>query len=252
MQQNRSDKIIIAMWSGPRNLSTAIMRSFENRADTQVWDEPFYAAYLHDTGLKHPMADEVMAAGDIRWKSVAQKCQTPAESVQIFYQKHMTHHMLPTYDRAWINGLTNAFLIRDPARVIASYGKKHDSITLNDIGFTQQVQLFDQVCDATGRAPPVIDAHDVRRAPGNAIKALCNALDIEFTSAMLSWPEGPRDSDGAWAPHWYDAVVKSTGFAAPEANKVVLTDPQKYVLEAASPIYEHMKKHALRIDNDTN
>lgn len=250
MQEPSSEKTIIAMWSGPRNLSTAMMRSFENRPDTKVWDEPFYAAYLQDTGLKHPMADEVMAAGDTNWQSVAAACQTPDDQTPIFYQKHMTHHMLPAYDRAWISSLTNAFLIRDPARVVASYGKKHDEISLNDIGFTQQVELFDMVCEVTGKAPPVIDAHDVRRAPKNAMIALCKALNIPFSQTMLSWPMGQRESDGVWASHWYDAVVKSTGFAPPETNSAALSDAQLKIVEQATGIYQHMKKHALEIDDD--
>ncbi|MEP0520027.1 MAG: hypothetical protein ABJO09_01645 [Hyphomicrobiales bacterium] len=243
-----SEKRIIAMWSGPRNLSTAMMRSFENRADTQVWDEPFYAAYLADTGLAHPMTKEVIAAGDQSWKGVAHACQTAAINVPIFYQKHMTHHMLPDYDRAWIADITNAFLIRDPERVVASYGQKHNDVSLADIGFTQQVELFDLVCEQTGKAPPVIDATDVRQNPKAALSGLCNSLDIPFVDSMLSWPAGRRETDGVWAAHWYDSVVKSTGFAPPDTKAAVLTDAQKRIVEAARPIYEHMKLHALQVD----
>mgnify|MGYP000162119333 CR=1 FL=1 len=180
-----SEKRTIAMWSGPRNLSTAMMRSFENRADTVVWDEPFYAAYLKETGLSHPMASEVMAEGDRDWSSVAHSCQTPSKTVSIFYQKHMTHHMLPGIDRKWIANISSAFLIREPARVVASYGQKHADISLSDIGFTQQVEIFDLVCEQTGKIPPVIDATDVRNNPEVILKSLCQALDIPFTETML-------------------------------------------------------------------
>lgn len=243
-----SEKRIIAMWSGPRNLSTAMMRSFENRADTIVWDEPFYAAYLGDTELPHPMAAEIMAAGDQDWKSVTDACQTPASDVPIFYQKHMTHHMLPAYDRSWIANVSNAFLIRDPARVVASYGQKHADISLSNIGFTQQVEIFDLVCQQTGKAPPVIDATDVRNNPEGALSSLCNALNIPFTAAMLSWPSGGRGTDGVWAAHWYDSVIKSTAFAPPDMKIAVLTDAQKRIIEEAQPIYDHMKQHALSSD----
>lgn len=240
-----SDKRIIAMWSGPRNLSTAMMRSFENRADTVVSDEPFYAAYLKDTELPHPMAADVMAKGDQDWNSVVKSCLTNASNVPIFYQKHMTHHMLPDYDRSWIAGLSNAFLIRDPARVVASYGQKHEDISLADIGFTQQAEIFDLVCEQSGKAPPVIDATDVRQNPDAALSGLCKSLDIPFVDTMLSWPAGERHTDGVWAAHWYDSVIKSTSFAPPDTKMAVLTDAQKRIVEEAQPIYEHMKKHVL-------
>ncbi len=239
------EKHIIAMWSGPRNLSTAMMRSFENRPDTIVWDEPFYAAYLQDTNLPHPMANDIIAHGDPDWRSVVEACSQPAPPEQIFYQKQMTHHMLPAYDRTWIAGLSNAFLIRDPARVVASYGQKHDDVSLADIGFTEQAALFDLVCDLTGKAPPVIDATDIRSNPEAALKALCPALGIQFSEQMLSWPTGQRGSDGVWATHWYDSVVKSTGFAPPDRTQPNVPDQHKSIVEEAMPIYEHMKQHAL-------
>lgn len=241
-----SEKHIIAMWSGPRNLSTAMMRSFENRFDASVWDEPFYAAYLHDTGLQHPMSEEILAAGEPDWRTVAQACRQPVRDANIFYQKHMTHHMLPAYDRGWIENVSNAFLIREPARVVASYGRKYSEISLADIGFTQQVEIFDLVCDATGKVPPVIDATDVRNNPEGILKKLCAALDITFTRSMLSWPQGSRGSDGIWATHWYDSAIRSTGFAPPEANLPELTDSQKQIAQEAQPIYEHMKQYALQ------
>ena len=149
----------IAMWSGPRNLSTAMMYSFAARGDCQVWDEPFYAAYLKSTGLIHPMQDEVIAAGLADPADVAQACLAPLKAEQsLFYQKHMTLHMVPEFDRAFMRGLTNVFLIRHPARVVSSYSKKRENPTLADIGFVQQAELFDEVANWLGHAPLVVAA----------------------------------------------------------------------------------------------
>ena len=210
------EPVRIAMWSGPRNISTAMMRSFENRADTAVVDEPFYAAYLAATGLDHPMRDEVLASQPQDWKRVADALLGPVPGGKaVFYQKHMTHHMLPGFGRDWMARCRNAFLIRAPEHVLASYTQKRADVTLADIGFVQQGELFEREADRIGRAPPVIDAADVLRDPPATLGALCAALDIPFSDRMLSWPPGRRASDGVWAPAWYDAVERSTGFARP-------------------------------------
>lgn len=208
--------IRIAMWSGPRNLSTALMRAFENRADCTVSDEPFYAAYLAETGLDHPLRDEVLASQPNDWRDVAGQLVGDApEGTPLWYQKHMTHHMLPGFGREWIAACRNAFLIRDPVRVLASYVKSRETVSLADIGVVQQGELFDAVADRLGQAPPVIDAADVLADPARTLGALCAALGIAFDPAMLKWPAGKRASDGVWAPAWYAGVEASTGFAAP-------------------------------------
>jgi Sulfotransferase domain len=208
------------MWSGPRNLSTAMMRAFENRADCAVSDEPFYAAYLAETGLDHPMRDAVLASQPTDWREVAQQLVGDApEASPLWYQKHMTHHMLPAFGREWIAECRNAFLIRDPVRVLASYVKSRETVTLADIGVVQQSELFDAVADRLGHAPPVIDAADVLADPARTLGALCAALEIDFDPAMLSWPAGKRASDGVWAPAWYAGVEASTGFAAPGGDE---------------------------------
>jgi hypothetical protein len=204
------------MWSGPRNLSTALMRSFENRADCKVSDEPFYAAYLAATGFDHPLRDEVLASQSADWRAVAATLTGPAPgAAPLWYQKHMTHHMLPEFGREWIDQCRNAFLIRDPARVLASYVRSREQVALADIGVVQQSELFDRVADQLGQAPPVIDAADVIADPARTLGALCTALDITFDPAMLNWPAGKRASDGVWAPAWYASVEASTGFAVP-------------------------------------
>lgn len=238
--------IRIAMWSGPRNLSTALMYSFAARGDCAVWDEPFYAAYLNATGIVHPMAAEVIAAGEPDPARVAAACTGPnPEGQPLWYQKHMTLHMIPTFDRGFLRGLTNAFLIRHPARVIASYAQKREAPTLADIGFLQQAELFDQVADMTGKAPPVISAESIRANPEPALSALCAALGIPFTPRMLGWPKGPKRYDGAWAPHWYNAVHASTGFGEPEAPLPDLPDAWRPLVDQAMPAYDRLVRLAL-------
>ncbi len=232
--------IRVAMWSGPRNISTAMMRSFENRPDTSVVDEPFYAAFLVRTGFDHPMRDAVLASQPNDWRAVVEDLLGPAPR-DVFYQKHMTHHMLPEFGRDWIGQCRNAFLIRSPESVLASYTEKRAEVSLADIGFVQQRELFEREADRLGKAPPVIESSDVLRDPRAMLTALCEALDIAFSEAMLSWPTGKRDSDGVWAPAWYDAVEKSTGFAAPRENqRTPLRDDLKQIADAARPHYERL------------
>ncbi|MBU1376999.1 MAG: sulfotransferase [Alphaproteobacteria bacterium] len=232
------------MWSGPRNVSTAMMRSFENRADCTVVDEPFYAAYLAQTGLDHPMRDEVLAAQPQDWRAVV--AALDGLGGPVVYEKHMTHHMLPGVGLDWAAGRANAFLIRDPTEVLASYTVKRAEVTLDDIGFVQQRELFDREADRLGRAPPVVRGADVLADPRGMLSALCTALGISFDEAMLEWPAGRRDSDGVWAPAWYDAVERSTGFEAPrEKAAPVLDDHLRRIADAARPHYDALLKHSL-------
>ena len=233
----------IAMWSGPRNLSTAMMYSFAARGDCQVWDEPFYAAYLHKTGMDHPMSDAVIAAGLADPSAVAEACLAPLKAEQsLFYQKHMTLHMVPEFDRGFMRGLTNVFLIRHPARVISSYAKKREAPELADIGFVQQAELFDDVADWLGHAPLVIDSADIRATPRETLSRLCASLNIPFTDRMLRWPAGPKPFDGVWAPHWYNAVHASTGFDEPEAYLPTLSPEFQRLCDQALPHYERLER----------
>ncbi len=234
----------IAMWSGPRNISTAMMYAFGNRADCFAWDEPFYAFSLMHHGNDHPMRDEIIAANESGWDALVARCAGPV-SKPLFYQKHMTHHMLPGRDRAWINSLTNAFLIRDPARVLASYTKKWTEVSLRDIGFVEQAEIFDQVAQRLGHAPPVVDADDVLADPRRVLAKLCAACGVAFDDAMLNWPKGPKPFDGNWAPHWYNAVWASTGFAKPDNNADQLPTPLEKIAAAARPYYEKMRSFRL-------
>jgi hypothetical protein len=209
----KNGPVRIAMWSGPRNISTALMRSWGNRADTFVCDEPFYAHYLQATGRAHPGAEEVISSGETDWrKVVARLTGDVPEGRRIFYQKQMTHHLLPGIDRGWLGAVTNCFLIRDPREVIVSYIKKNNDPALEDIGFVQQAEIFDWVRAYTGAVPPVIDARDVLEDPERILRLLCDAVEVEFADAMLSWPPGLRATDGIWAKHWYGEVESSTTF----------------------------------------
>jgi len=244
-----ADAVRIAMWSGPRNISTAMMRAFENRPDTAVIDEPFYAAYLAATGLNHPMRDEVIASQPTDWRVVADALVGAIpDGRRVYYQKHMTHHMLPGVGRTWARACRNAFLIRRPEDVLASYANVRDEASLEAIGLPQQRELFAEASDWLGRAPPVIDTHDVLSKPRGLLSALCAALDIPFTERMLSWPAGRRASDGVWAPAWYASVERSTGFAAAHAPIAFddLRDDLKPIAEKARPIYDELARHKLK------
>lgn len=238
--------IRIAMWSGPRNLSTALMYSFASRPDCAVWDEPFYAAYLAATGIDHPMRDAVIAAGVADPDQVAARCIGPnPDGAAIWYQKHMTMHMVPRFDRGFLASLTNAFLIRHPAHVVDSYSRKRQAATLADLGFLQQAELFDQVAEMTGTAPPVISAESIRQDPRAALSRLCPALGIPFTEAMLGWPPGPKAHDGVWAPHWYNAVHASNGFGKPEGPLPSLDAAGQRLVDLALPHYDRLATLAL-------
>ncbi|MCV2867312.1 HAD family hydrolase [Defluviimonas sp. WL0002] len=238
------------MWSGPRNLSTAMMYAFAARGDCAVWDEPFYAAYLKATGIDHPMRQEIMTAHDADPDRVAAACRGPAPDGQaIFYQKHMTLHMIDGFDRGFMRDCTNVFLIRHPARVVASYAQKREGPTLADIGFVQQAELFDQVADWLGRAPAVIDSHDIRTNPRDALESLCHTLQLPFTERMLSWPAGPKPFDGIWASHWYNAVHASTGFGAPEGPLPELAADYRRLVDQAMPYYERILRESGRNPN---
>ena len=249
MHENQERGRIVAMWSGPRNVSTALMYAFAQRADTAVWDEPYYAAWLAATGEPHPMRAAILRAGPADPAEVAARILSgPAP---VFYQKHMAHHMLPEFDLdRWFGRAAHAFLIRPPAAVLASYAAKHDHVTLDLVGYPQQADLFARAADRAGRAPPVIRGADVQRRPEAALQALTAALGLAFDPAMLAWPAGPKPYDGVWAAHWYDRAWASTGFAPPAADATLddLPAPLARIADAAQPFYDALDRHALRVD----
>lgn len=239
----------IAMWSGPRNISTAMMRSFENRSDTKVWDEPLYGPYLAQTELPHPMADAVIEEQGSDWRPIIDACAADSES-KVFYQKHMTHHLLPDMPLQWLDSLVNCFLIRRPDEVLASYHNKRDGdeITASDLGFPQQTRIYEYLVQHTGEYPVVVDARDVLKDPEGILRKLCERIDIPFEQNMLSWPAGRRDSDGVWSEHWYDAVWKSTEFARWRERDTRVPDHLKNVLEECQPHYDRLVTRKLTIE----
>ena len=235
------------MWSGPRNISTAMMRSWGNRADTVVTDEPFYAFYLKSTGKRHPGAEEIIAQGETDWRKVATQCgrglSAPTEA-RILYQKQMTHHLLPEVERDWLGAVTNCFLIRDPAEVICSYIKKNDP-SLEDLGFIQQLEIFEWVRDHTGATLPVVDARDVLEDPPGILRLLCAAIGVNFDPAMLSWVAGLRGTDGVWAKHWYGEVARSTSFQPYRPKNEMVPERLREVHDRCRQCYEHLYQFRL-------
>lgn len=238
----------IAMWSGPRNISTALMRAWENRPDTVVYDEPFYAHFLTATGIDHPGREEIIAADETDWRQVVERVAyaplPPGKS--IYYQKQMTHHMLEQIDLAWLGAVTNCFLLRAPAAVINSYIKVRPDVTLFDIGFAQQQRLFRLVREQSGQIPPVIDSRDVLENPRRTLALLCNAVGVRFDERMLAWPAGPRASDGVWAKYWYAAVEASTGFEPYRPKSQSVPPHLAGVLAEAEEIYQELYQYRLR------
>lgn len=224
------------MWSGPRNLSTAMMYAFGARPDFAVWDEPFYGAFLAATGIDHPMRDEVLVAEETDPNAVAARCIGPIPGDKPhFYMKHMPHHMADGFPYEWARDCTNVHLIRHPVRVVASYLAKRESPTLEDIGFRQQVEVYRKVGGV------VVDSLDIRANPTKALCVLCRKIDLPFSDAMLSWPSGGHAADGVWAAHWYGAVHRSTGFAGPEGDLPDLDGAAADLVRQAMPFYEEMR-----------
>ena len=241
------DPVRIAMWSGPRNISTALLRSWGSRSDTCVTDEPLYAHYLAATGIDHPMREEIIASYEADWREVVARLTGPVPGGKpIWYQKHMTHHMIPEVGRDWLSAVTNCFLIREPGAVILSYSRVRPDPTPEDLGFPQQAELFDLVRERTGRLPPVIDSLDVLENPERVLRLLCEAVGVPFDPAMLAWEPGPRPTDGIWARHWYANVERSTGFGPPRPRTADVPERFADLHALCRAHYERLHRHRLR------
>jgi len=228
----------IAMWSGPRNISTAMMRSWGNRPDTFVCDEPLYAHYLVQTGLDHPGRDQVIAHHETDWRKVIAWLTGPIpQGKAIFCQKHMAHHMTGDIDRDWLGKLTHCFLIREPREMLTSLIKHIPHPTLADTGLPQQVEIVEYVRKQTGTTPPIFDARDILENPRRMLGLMCEALSVPFTDTMLTWPAGRRDTDGIWAKHWYASVEKSTGFQAYKPKQEQVPDEFRSLLHQCERCY---------------
>ena len=239
------------MWSGPRNISTALMRSWGNRADTAVVDEPLYAFYLKETGLPHPGREAILQSQPTAWKTVVEQLSgLIPDAKALFYQKHMAHHLLPDVDREWLMeaSFRHAFLIRQPRAMLASLARVIPEPRVEDTGLPQQVELFERFRNQSGAPPPVIDSRDVLANPEGMLQSLCDALDVSFDPAMLAWEEGPRNTDGVWAEHWYASVEKSTGFEPLRNEQAELPSILEPVLKECESYYEQLYPHRLRAD----
>ena len=239
-----AEGVRLAMWSGPRNLSTAMMYAFAARGDCRVWDEPFYPAYLAATGLGHPMRDAVTASGTTDPARVAGECLAMAGAPHV-YQKHMCQHMVPGFPMEWTDDVTNVFLIRHPARVVASFARKYEAATADAIGAARQAEMFDSMADRTGTTPVVVDSADILADPAGMLSSLCRAVGLPWTDRMLSWDAGPKPFDGVWADHWYGAVHRSTGFGSPDGPPPALDGRYADIATGAMPHYDRLKSHAL-------
>ncbi len=237
----------LAVWSGPRNISTAMMRAWGNRPDTFVCDEPLYAHYLRVTGRVHPGGEEVIAAGQTDWRKVVAWLTTDVpEGKTVFFQKHMAHHLLREIERGWLGQVTNAFLIRDPREMLTSLIKKVPDARLEDTGLPQQAEIFRLVRRQTGRTPPVLDAKDVLIDPRGQLSRLCQAVGVPFTEAMLSWPPGLRDTDGVWAKHWYHEVEKTTTFQPYKPKQEEVPPEFEGLYRECLPYYEELHSQRLK------
>ncbi|MHC4892515.1 MAG: sulfotransferase-like domain-containing protein [Planctomycetota bacterium] len=240
----------IAMWSGPRNISTAMLRAFEARGDCAVTDEPLYAFYLDRTGLEHPGREAILASQARDWRAVAEALTGPVPDDQpVWYQKHMAHHLLPEVGAEWLDDLRHGFLIREPEAMLTSLLQVLPEPRLEDTGLPQQVALFDRFA-ATGETPPVVDSRDVLLDPPGMLAALCERFGIAYTEHMLTWAPGRRATDGVWAEHWYASVERSTGFAPYTEKQDRVPEHLEPLLEQCRPLYAHLAAHRLQSRTD--
>jgi hypothetical protein len=237
--------IRIAMWSGPRNISTAMMRAFSARADCAVSDEPFYGAYLKQTGEPHAMADEIIADMDCDWHSIAKTlCGPVPDQKNIWYQKHMSHHMEGPISVDDLPDHRHIFLIRDPALMVASYRQKNELVDARQLGFERLVEYHDRVSARLGHAAPVIDGNAILTEPTARLQALCSVIGIDWDPAMLNWQKGAHRSDGIWASHWYNAVMDSTGFGPPTTPSILSADEQR-IADQCRTSYEALSGYCI-------
>ena len=236
------------MWSGPRSISTAMLRAWGNRPDTFATDEPLYGYYLRSTGLDHPGREEIIAAQPSDWHAVVAWLTGPIPwGKTVWFQKHMAHHLLDEIDRRWLDEVTHCFLIRKPREVLASYVEKRAAVTVEDLGYRQQAELFRQLWDERSQPPPVLDARDVLTNPARALTLLCERVGVEFREDMLSWAAGRRPTDGVWARHWYQSVEASTGFRPYKPNQVALPPGLEALAAECEPHYQLLYQHRIKV-----
>ncbi len=231
------------LWSGPRNVSTALMYAFAQRADTRALDEPLYGHYLARSGAPHPGAAEVMAAMDCDGARVVRRVLLGPCDRSVLFCKHMAHHLLDL-DRGFLEQGVNVLLTRHPREVLPSLAKNLESPTLRDAGYAVQVELLEAEL-ARGVAPIVLDARLTLEDPEGVLRALCARVGLAFDPAMLRWAPGPKPFDGVWAPHWYANAHRSTGFKPYRAPIKAVPGALAAVYEACLPYYERLVAYAI-------
>ncbi|WBB60779.1 hypothetical protein O7599_35695 [Streptomyces sp. WMMC500] len=236
----------IALWSGPRSLSTALLRSWESRADTAVSDEPFYAYFLTATGADRPNAGDSLDSQPHDWRVVLGRLlgEVP-DRRPIWFQKHHAMHLLPEVPRSWIAGMTNCFLVRHPARVAVSYARIRPGFTAEDLGFRQLRAVFGYVTEHCPGTPPVLNAADLARDPPTALKALCAALGVDFTEDMLAWPPGRHEHDPSLGDPWYRNVQGSSGYLPYTEDEPQVPAELRGVVDACMDDYLHLDRHRI-------
>jgi len=236
----------IAMWSGPRSISTTLMRSWQSRDDTFVTDEPFYACYLSITGVDHPGREKAMASQSTDWREVAAWITGPVpQGKKVWYQKHMAHHLLPQMDRKWLDEMVNCFLIRDPGEVLLSYKRTRQEVTADDLGYERLKEIFELVKENCGEVPPVVDARDILQNPKRVLTLLCQRVGIPFSEEMLSWPAGRQETDGIWGKYWYQNLEKSTGYLPYRPKSERLSGDLEPIYEQALEVYSFLREFRL-------
>ena len=232
------------MWSGPRNISTALMRAFENREDTKVFDEPLYAYYLKKTNLDHPMKEEILNTYPSDENEIINLITKKDNNYKIFFQKHMTHHILDETKLDWINKGKNFFLIRDPAKVIVSYLRKNTLKTIQDVGYKKLYEIFKLF---SSEKPIVINSDYLLENPEKYLKILCQKLNLDFDQNMLNWPKGYRDTDGIWSKVWYQDVISSTTFNTKNSKEYIVPKTYENIYKECLDIYEEINKYAIKV-----
>ncbi|MEM6291860.1 MAG: sulfotransferase family protein [Myxococcota bacterium] len=233
----------IQMWSSPRNLSTAMMYAWRQRADTTVVDEPLYAHYLRVSGREHPGRGDVLAAQRNDGEAVVRDVlMAPYETPVVFF-KQMAKHLVQV-SRDFMPACHNVLLTREPHEMLTSLQRQLPDATVEDTGFEALLEIL-QWLRTRGETPIVLDTQRLLQDPQRVLATLCERLGLAFDPAMLSWPAGPKPEDGVWAPHWYGSVHRSTGWKPWTAKSDALRPALQPVLDAIRPMYEALLPYAI-------
>lgn len=234
----------IVLWSGPRNISTALMYSFAQRSDTKVFDEPLYGYYLNESNADeyHPGAKEVLNEMETNGQKVIDMMMGPHAADVVFF-KHMTHHQLEL-DRSFMKDCINVILTRDPREMLTSIAKVIAHPKMSDIGYLAHLDILNEI-KTLGQEPIVLDSKGILKDPQGVLKALCEKVGIPFHQKMLSWEPGPRPEDGSWAKYWYDNVHRSSGFSKYIKKDEAFPTNLKPLFEESMPCYEELIIYAI-------